>query len=126
MFLSNKEYWISLGLGGLVFLLLELAEITPSSRSKDPRDRDVINRYTIGYYNRHDWTMNPVRKEEIKKLASDYVNPTNIEFQVRDQDQDGKYEFVMAYKGTNYLMKEVSGRPTLVPFEKKIELIEEK
>lgn len=90
-----------------------------------PEDMDLKQRLKL-FTERSNQGFNPITTEE--NLEQGYPDPSKLEVHIRDQNQNGKYEVVMAYEGQLYLMKydKEQNRVSLVPYEKKIDLIPKK
>lgn len=101
---------------------LALGSLILGCPKEDPADIDVKQRLKLvdkSNSGNIDITTNT--------LESEYVNPSEIEIQLRDQNQNGKFETVLQYHGQGYLMKydKDKNRAKLVPYEKRIFLKEE-
>ena len=60
-----------------------------------------------------------------ENMENEYPKPQDLQFQVRDMNQDGKYELVVSFKDKNYLVKQIgTNELRFVPYEKKIDIVE--
>ena len=77
----------------------------------------VVGGCYLGYYESRR-SCNPFPK--ISEVQQGYIAPSTLEIKCENLDGDGQKETIMKVGERNYLLKEVDGKPTLVPYEVKV------
>lgn len=61
-------------------------------------------------------SYNPKKIPNISEVQEGYVPPRYLEVICKDYEEDGKPETYLSIRGKKYHLKEIEGKPTLLPY----------